>query len=388
MGRGSPWFVAVAVAVALATPASADPFGGFSRDRTSYLVGADRVCGPVAPGAGAPACRKVAADQVARLGFARGTPQRGTTATVTAEAAGSVLRVRDARSGAALAEWTNPDAITRVGAVFLSDDGTVVAVEFDTRVGGRAALQTVAIALPARKDSAASATPAAPVVRAPLAPAQVKALAAGIKASDRILARKQWVKAGLGFEKALAIDEHAAAARFGLAASLARRGKAAEAVSELERLARSADAAAPVWLVEARTSAHFASLRADPAFRRASGIDPDPSRPYTAYERLVGQGGHWEQPGLPCQEPTVGLKLDRARRTFALKIRTRCQGDDEITTLGGTWKAEGAATLALVFPNAGEADERLECGLTDKGGEDTLSCTLEDLSFAMRVVRR
>jgi hypothetical protein len=387
MGRGSRWFVTAVVAVGLASTASADPFGGFSKDRSSFLVGTDRVCTPVAPGGAAPACRKVAGDQVSKLGFARGAPQRGTTARVTAEASGAVLRVRDARTRAVLAEWNSPDAIARVGAVFVSDDDTVVAVEYETRAGGRTALQAVALAV-AKQAPAQPATPAAPAVRAPLPPAQVKALAAALRSSDRLLARKQWAKAETGYRKALAIDEHSAAARFGLAASLARRGKPAEAVAELVTIGRSPDAAAPVWLVEARSSAHFAALRGDPDFRRASGIDPDPARPYTAYERLVGQGGHWEQPGLPCQEPTINLKLDRTRRTFALKIQTRCQGDDETTTLNGRWKADGAAALLLTFPNPPEADETLECALADKGGEDTLSCTLEDMAFSMRVVRR
>jgi hypothetical protein len=394
MVRGFGWFVGAVVAVGLAGRASADPFGGFSRDQTCYLDGADRVCAPVAPGDATPSCAKVTPEGIAKLGFTRGTPQRGAAATVTAEAAGGVLRLRSASTKAVLVEWKSPDAITRVRDVFVSGNGGVAAVEYDVRVGGRALARVVAMALPNAAAAAGGGRVAAPakVARVTLTPAQVKAVSAALKESDRLLARKQWEKAEAAYRKALAIDEQSAAARFGVAAALARRGKATEAIAELEALAASPDEAMPVWRVEARTSAHFAGMRSDPGYRRAVGIDPDPARPLSTYERLVGQGGHWEQPGLPCQEPTVNLKLDRAKKTFVLKIRTRCQGDDETTTLDGRWKVDagggGGGGLVLTFPNATAADENLECALAEKAGEDTLACALEDMAFSMRVVRR
>ncbi|HUS66393.1 MAG TPA: hypothetical protein VMZ28_17770 [Kofleriaceae bacterium] len=394
MARGSGWFVVAVVAVGGAGPATADPFGGFSRDQTCYLDGADRVCSPVAPGDAAPSCTRVTPEGIARLGFARAAPQRGTDASVTAEAAGNVLRLRNARTRAVLMEWSSPDAITRVREVFVSGTGGVAAVEYDVRVGGRAVARAVAMALPGATASSGGAGggPATqPVVaRVTLTPAQTKALATAMKSADALLARKQWQKAEEAYRKALAVDEQSAAARFGVAAALARKGgAAADVIAELEKLAQSPDEAMPVWRVEARTSAHFAGLRGDAGYRRAVGIDLDPARPLSAYERLVGQGGHWEQPGLPCQEPTVNLKLDRGKKTFVLKIRTRCQGEDETTTLDGRWKADaGANGAVLTFPNASGPDENLECALGQKAGEDTLSCALDDLSFTMRVVRR
>ena len=396
MARGSGWFVVAVVAVGGAGPATADPFGGFSRDQTCYLDGADRVCSPVATGDAAPSCTRVTPEGIARLGFAKAAPQRGTDASVTAEAAGTVLRLRNARTRAVLVEWTSPDSITRVREVFVSGTGGVAAVEYDVRVGGRVVARAVAVALPgAAVASSGGGATTAPVVvpRVTLTPAQTKALAAALKSADALLARKSWAKAEAAYRNALAVDEQSAAARFGVAAALARKGgAAADVIAELEKLAQSPDEAMPVWRVEARTSAHFAALRGDAGYRRAVGIDPDPARPPTAYERLVGQGGHWEQPGLPCQEPTVNLKLDRTRKTFVLKIRTRCQGEDETTTLDGRWKADAATGpgggAVLTFPNASGPDENLECALGTKAGEDTLACELDDLSFTMRVVRR
>lgn len=396
MRRRVAYGVAAAVAALMAGSARADSFGGFSTDGKSVLVGADRVCTAVLPGGGAPSCRKAASGEVSRLGFRKGTLQRGAGASISAEAAGIKLRVRDAKTNAVLAEWSSPDAIARVSAIHLSADGKLVAVEYEARIGGRETSQVVAISLAVSRgtvENGQQATPASPAtpVAAPrpvLTPAQEKSLAALVKASDKLLKRKRWAKAELGYRKALERDDQHAAAIFGAAATLARRGKRAEAIAELERLARSADVAAPVWLVEARSSAHFAGVRGDPAFRRAVGIDPDPSRPASAYERVVGQGGHWEQSGQPCQQPTVNLKLDRKTKKFALSIRNRCQGDDETTRLAGVWMAEGRETLNLRFPNPGGDDEILACGLAEERGEDALSCELEDIRFTMKVVRR
>lgn len=394
MARGFRWFVVGVVAAAGAGAASADPFGGFSRDQTCYLDGADRVCAPVAPGDAAPSCAKVTPEGIARLGFTRGAPQRGTSASVTAEAAGGVLRLRNAKTKALLVEWTSPDAVTRVREVFVSGNGGVAAVEYEVRAGGRAVTRVVGMSLTgaAAGGAGGAVAPKAKVARKVLTAVEASAVANAIKAADALLARKQWAKAESGYRSALKLDEQSAAARFGVAAALARKGAAAaDVVAELETMSASPDEAMPVWRVEARSSAHFAGLREDAAFRRAVGIDPDPARPPSAYERLVGQGGHWEQPGLPCQEPTVNLKLDRGKKTFVLKIRTRCQGDDETTTLDGRWKVDaGAATggVVLTFPNASGPDEDLECALGEKAGEDTLACALDEMAFEMRVVRR
>jgi hypothetical protein len=373
----------------LAATAQAGAFGGFAKGGKSYLDGADRICQPVA-GKGAPVCRKASKDEVTKLGFRLGSPQRGSTATVLAEAAGSAIKVKDARSKALLVEWTGVDPIARIIAVHLSDSGGLVAVEYEARVSGRTVVQTVVLAVPGKPASDAAAKPQAPApAPAPvLTPAQSKALAAALKDGAGQLKKKRWKPAEAAYRKALAIAATSAPAHFGLAAALAREKRKAEAISEVRALAASGTADAPEWLVEARTSPHFAALRDDPEFRRAAGIDRDPDRPLSAYERLVGQGGSWEQTGTSCQSPTVSLKLDRKSKKFGLLIRVRCQGEDDTTRLNGTWAAAGQDELTLTFPNPGGQDEKLACKLRDEGGEDALACTLEDIQMSLRVVRR
>ncbi|HEU5059999.1 MAG TPA: tetratricopeptide repeat protein [Kofleriaceae bacterium] len=378
----------------LAATAAAGTFGGFARDGKSYLDGADRVCQPAR--AGAPVCRKASKDEVTKLGFRMGTPQRGSTATVIAEASGSTIKVKDARSKAVLVEWKALDPVSRIVAVHLAEGGAMVAVEYEARVSGRSVGQTVG--LPLRGKDASTATPkpqtgtpqlpAPPPASATLTPAQAKAVAAAVKDGAGQLRKKKWTAAEAAYRKALGTAGDHPAARFGLAAALAQQKKTAEAVGELRLLARSAAADAPVWLVEARASAHFTALRQDPDFRRAVGIDRDPDRQPSAYERLVGPGGSWEQTGQSCQSPTVSLKLDRKTKKFVLLIRVRCQGDDETTRLGGTWAASGQSDLTLTFPNPGGSDEKLACKLTEVAGEDALGCTLEDIVMDLRIVRR
>jgi hypothetical protein len=149
----------------------------------------------------------------------------------------------------------------------------------------------------------------------------------------------------------------------------------------------------PRWRIEARFDKAFKSLRANTRFRKAVGIDRDPSRPLSAYERLVGLGGQWEQASLPCEQPKVSLKLDRSRkRRFDLVIRSRCQGVVETTRLDGRWAGKGSDQLQLIFPNQDAADEGLMCRVelcADSSGEDCLRCRPDqDLEFLLRVVRR
>jgi hypothetical protein len=378
----------------LAATAAAGTFGGFSRDGRSYLDGSDRICQPAK--AGAPVCRKAAKEEVSKLGFRMGTPQRGQGATISAEASGSAIKVKDARSKALLAEWKAIDPVSRILAVHLAEGGGLAAVEYEARVGGRTATQTVVLAIRGKDASDASAKPqkgtaqlpAPPPVAATLTPAEAKAVAAAVKSGAAQLKKKKWKEAEAAYRKALATAIDHPAARFGLAAALAQQKKPAEAVAELRLLSRSPLPDAPEWLVEARGSALFTALREDPDFRRAVGIDRDPDRQASAYERLVGPGGSWEQTGQPCQSPTVALKLDRKKKKFTLLIRVKCQGDDETTRLGGTWAAAGHDEVALTFPNAGGPDEKLVCKLSDAGAEDALGCTLEDIVMDLRVVRR
>jgi len=382
--------------------ASAGPFGGFSRDGGSFLVDGTRVCQPVAGKRGAPRCQKAGADEVARLGFRKGSPQRGASATVQVQASGTRLVVRSSDGKSVRADWDSGDPVGAVGAVYLSQDGRLVAVEYDARLAGRTQQQVIVLALSGASPTPASPTPGAkPAPGASPSPGAKPApgakptpddpkLAAQLRAGDKLLAGKKWNRAEEEYRRALALAADHPAARYGLAASLAGQGRTADAVAEVTALARSSHPQAPRWLVEARLGSHFTRVQSDPGFRRAVGIERDPARQPSAYERLVGLGGKWEQTGSACQEPTVALNLDRKSEKFQLSIRTRCQGDDETTRLSGSWSAEGSA-LRLRFPNPDGPEESLDCKLaasSDRSGEDTLACALDDLTFTMRVVRR
>jgi hypothetical protein len=382
-------------------PAWAGAFGGFSRDRSVYLDGAARICKPVGPRGGAPVCRTAAEGEVARLGFAKGGAERGAGAALSARASGSRLEVVDGTSSATVLRWNGPDPISRVVAVYRpGGKSRLVAIEYEVRVAGRAQVRTVVLELPAPSPPGggdagggasaggdAAAAPAPPPAR----PVDDKELALLLKTADARLKARKYKLAEASYRAVLDKAGDHARARFGLAAALIRQKKRSEAISELQLLSRSPLADAPVYLVEARTSSHFKPLLGDAGFRRAIGVDPDPSRPATSYERLVGQGGHWEQSGRSCQEPQVTLKLDRQKGkklSFRLLIRNRCQGMDETTRLGGSWLATGTSDLALRFPNPGGPEEKLACKLGHDGREDTLECALDDLTFTMRVVRR
>ncbi|HKE13265.1 MAG TPA: tetratricopeptide repeat protein [Kofleriaceae bacterium] len=394
--------------------AAAGSFGGFSRDGSRYLDGA-RVCQPVAGRQGIPSCEKKGADEVAALGFRKGALQRGGGAAISVQPSGTRLIVRSADGKTVRADWDSGNPVGSIAAVYLSDSGKLVAIEYDARVAGRAQPQVVVLRLAGGAGAAPGpGQPPGPASRpAPGQPGQGRAqpapagqaptstpataapddpkLAAQIRAADRQLAARRWKKAEEEYRRALALAADHPAARYGLAAALAGEGRTTDAVAELAALRRSTHPQAPRWLVEARLGGHFTKMQGDPGFRRAVGIERDPARQPSAYERLVGLGGHWEQSGAACQDPTVTLDLDRKSEKFQLDIHTRCQGDDQTTKLSGTWRAEGAAALQLRFPNPGAAEEQLECQIgatADRSGEDALTCTLEDLTFTMRVVRR
>jgi hypothetical protein len=340
-----------------------------------------------------PRCEKRSADELARLGFRKGKLQRGADAQVQVQVSGTQLVVRGRDGKAVRAQWDSGDPVGSLGDVYLSDDGKLVAIEYAARQAGRSQSQVVALRLrgaATAPDRAAQAGQPAPGASAKPAPPDDPEVVARVRAGDKQLARKRWKQAEQDYRGALALAADHPAARYGLAAALAGQKRSADAIAELVALGRSAHPQAPRWLVEARLGRHFTGLQAEPAFRRAVGIDREPGRAPSAYERLVGQGGHWEQTGAACQDPTVTLRLDRKSEKFQLTIRNRCQGEDETTQLAGQWRAEGASSLRLRFPNPGGRDEELDCQLaaSDKSGEDSLSCTLEDLTFAMRVVRR
>ena len=389
--------------------AAAGPFGGFSRDGSHYLADTTRVCQPVTGRQGMPRCQKKSADEVARLGFRKGSAQRGAGAAVQVQASGTRLVVRGGDGAAVRAEWDSGNPVGSVGAVYLSEGGKLVAIEYVARLAGRSQPQVVVLQLaggatagqksgqpaPGPQTGRPATGQAAPAGQTQKQPTTAAApddprTTAQLRAADKLLSARKWKKAEEAYRALLSAGDHPAA-RYGLAAALAGQNRSADAVAELVALARSTHPQAARWLVEARLGPHFARLQGDAGFRRAVGIDRDPARAPGAYERLVGFGGHWEQTGTPCQDPTVNLDLDRKSDKFRLTIRTRCQGEDDTTRLAGTWRADGAAGLRLTFPNVEGPEESLQCQLaaaTDRSGEDTLSCTLEELQMKLRVVRR
>ncbi|HUH00463.1 MAG TPA: hypothetical protein VML75_00630 [Kofleriaceae bacterium] len=372
----------------LAAPASAGVFGGFSADETRYLRGTDQVCAPIPAGArtGAATCKPASTEDIARAKFRKTTAESGPRARYTATASGTDVTLTEL--GGRTVEWTSVDPIAGVDAVYVSPNEKMIAVELRTRFGGRV-VQDVAVfamATKTREQAAASAAASSTV-----APTRSKTAAAAIKAGWAGVKKKKWASAQTSFGKALA-EADDAEARYGVAVALGGAGKSPEAITGLSELATSKLPDAVVWLVEARSERLFRKLLTDKGFRRAVGLDPDPSRPAFAYERLVGLGGHWEQSGVSCERARVNLKLARRPRTFALSIQSKCQGYKDTIKLAGAWDARGADQASLTFPNPGAKDEVMQCTLsvcTDGSGEDCLACgTGTDLEMNLRLVRR
>jgi len=108
-----------------------------------------------------------------------------------------------------------------------------------------------------------------------------------------------------------------------------------------------------------------------------------------AYERALAKGGVWEQRLVPCDQAGVHLALAR-NRTFDLRIETRCQGQKDVTRIGGAWTGDGKDGVVLTFHNDAAADEKMACQLAacPDAPEECLACSSEDVSFTLYVVRR
>jgi hypothetical protein len=107
-----------------------------------------------------------------------------------------------------------------------------------------------------------------------------------------------------------------------------------------------------------------------------------------AFDRAVGKGGVWEQRQVPCDQAGVTLTLKKTKK-FAIRIATKCQGQKDVTELDGAWATEAQDTLVLSFGSS-EGDEKMVCRFAAcaEDPEDCLTCTSDDVSFTMRVVRR
>jgi tetratricopeptide (TPR) repeat protein len=377
-----------------------DQFGGFSADGSRYRRGADQICEPLAAGArglATPDCKQAAADEIARQSFDEPKPEPGRKGRYRAEARGTTLTLHRRGASEPVITWTAPGPLEAAGDVFVNRKGTVVAVEYRVRIGGRASSDVVAFTVKPPDDGRTEVAPptaAKTPTGVPVAaePTDAKAYQAAMKAGKRDAGKKRWSKAEAHFRKALKAWPGAPEARYRLAAALARKKQPAEAVAELQALGSSIHPDAIVWSVEARFDDAFAALRADPDFRKAVGLDGKAGKSPSAYERLAGFGGQWEQSSTPCDRAEVALTLERVTRTFKLRITTECRGNTDTTRLSGAWVEVDPDGMKLTFPNPGGKDEVLQCKVAacdDRPSDDCIQCSIEnDLWFVLREVRR
>ena len=385
-------------ALVVVTPAYAGTFGGFSADERSFLRVPDQICAPLpaASGKGGEiSCRTAAADEIAAQRFRRGTVQDGRSATYRADIkGGNALRVFAVESGKCQAAWSSLGPVSRIVAVHLSAGKRLLAIEFETRSGGRMREAVIAFALPA--GAAEGEARGADVKDPPPPPPGPAVDSAALEAQldkARKYARKGDTKRALAaYREILGLDPNQPEARYWIATWAMKKKDPRAAIKELSQLASSPHPEAVVWMIEARTDKVFAKLLGNPDFRRAVGLDNDGSRTRTAYERLVGLGGHWEQAGVSCDAPKVNLKLQRRVGKFTLRLISKCQGMSETTRLDGIWTAQGSDKLSLTFPNVEGPDEVMPCQLStcgDGSGEDCLACAPgTDMEMQLRLVRR
>lgn len=391
--------IAGVLIVALATPAAADTFGGFSGVDKPYLVNSDRVCTPLkvegGKAAGAPACEKLGADVIAKLSVKDPIPQSGPKAAFAASASGRTLTVSKKASGEPVIVWQTMDPIGKVVEVYASQYEDRVAVAYTARVMGKEQTLIVAFDLlkagvkPTVKDPPLDPNkpvdpndPNAPkdpnTGVAPEDPKVLKAVEAARKA-PKAKALAEW-------QKVLAVDPGHSETFFRIAALQLASKSQAEALRSLETLAKSSKPDAIEWLIEARFDPAFATLRAEPRFRAATGLD---RKPATSYERLMIFGGQWEQTGTSCDKPEVRLKLARDR-SFRLNVKTNCQGSIMDLPFKGKWRVEPTG-LTLILPNQGKASaaDEAPCKFEPIGDEDSLHCDLgKGIDFVVLPTRR
>lgn len=375
--------------LAVAGPASADTFGGFSGVDRPYQVNQDRVCTPLVVTAGkavgAPSCAKTGADILAKLRFKEPIPQKGVDkATFAATAAGRTLTVTRAASGEAIVTWDAADPIGKIVEVYTSQYDDRVAVAFTTRRMGKDLTDVVAFDLGKPTQAQVPKDPG-PVTVPPVTPAPVedpkvtKAVAAARKAAKP--------KALAAWKAVLALDPAHSEATYGVAVAHAAAKQTAEALATLGTLAASTRPDAIEMLVEARFDPAFAALRADPAFRAKVGLDKKGTSPY---ERLMGFGGQWEQTGTSCDTPEVRFTATRDR-VVRIRVKSRCGGQVYDLPFKGAWRTEGDRVV-LTFATRGKqvtAADEAGCQFEPKGDEDALHCDLgNDIEFVVLPTRR
>lgn len=365
---------------------AADSFGGFSGVERPYLVNQDKVCKPleVKNGAatGMPTCEKAAADVIAHLSIKEPIIQSGPKATFAATASGTTLTITNKQSGTTIITWSAPDPI-KVVDVFKAQYDDRVAVTYTTRRAGNPVTDVVGFDLGqgASTTTPVTNTPTPPTTtpQPPADPKLVKAIEAARKAAKG--------KALAAWRAVLALDATNSEALFRIAAAQAAAKQSADALATLGTLASSTAPDAIEWRIEARFDPAFASVRADPRFRTAVGLD---KKGTSTYERLMGFGGQWEQTGTPCDKPEIRFTTLRDR-TFKLRVKTACQGSVYDTPFKGTWRIEGDHVV-LTLPNRGKqatAADEAGCVLEGQGDEDALRCQIgRDIDFVVLPTRR
>ncbi|MBS1121474.1 MAG: hypothetical protein H6Q90_3702 [Deltaproteobacteria bacterium] len=388
--RSAAPLVVVAL-VAMTPPALADTFGGFSGVDRPYLVNQDRICTPLkvtgGSATGAPACEKAGADVVAKLSIKDPISQRGAKAAFAATATGRTLTVTR-KTGDKLLTWEAPDSIVKVIDVYASQYEDRIAVAIAVRRMGKETTAVVAFDLGQgqtgiHKDPTPATQPGPPVTQ-PGPPVPVEAPKVAKAVADARKAPKTKVIAA--WKSVLVIDATHTEAMYRIAAAHAIGKQAADAIGQLATLSASSRPDAIEWLIEARFDPSFAALRADPKFRAAVGLD---RKPTTAYERLMGFGGQWEQTGTSCDKPEVRLNIARDR-TFKLRVKTTCSGQVFDTPFKGAWRVD-ASGIILMLPNKGKVTDADEapCVFEPSGDEDALRCQLDkDLEFVVLPTRR
>ena len=373
--------------------AAADTFGGFSTIDAPYLVNQDRLCAPLevvnGQATGSPKCDKAAADDIAKATIKPGVVQSGAKATYAASAAGSTLTIT--KDGSPAVVWKSPDPIGKVGDVFASPHEDRVAVTYTTRALGKETASVIAFTIvktTGRDPNATSKSPGAtaPTVIAPPGatvkddPAVTKAVEAARKADKK--------KALAAWQAVQALDADHSEARYRIAVIEAGAKHAQEATAELSQLAKSTRGDAVEWLVEARFDPAFSSIRADAGYRKAVGLDRPAA---TAYERVMGFGGQWEQTATSCDAPEIRLVMKRDR-SVKLNVKSSCNGQVYDIPFKGTWRLDDADHITLIMPTKGQAataKDEAPCSLKKHGEEDQLHCVVgKDLEFDVLPTRR
>jgi hypothetical protein len=379
--------------------ASADNFGGFSGVDRPYLVNSDKVCTPLkvenGVATGAPSCDKQAADVVAKLSIKAPIAQSGNpNGKFAATANGTTLTVTR-KTGETVVTWKTVDPISKVVEVYAAQYEDRVAVAYSVRAMGKEQTNIVAFDLQKAggtpiKDPGKPTDPAKPDPNDPNAPKDPNT---GVKPDDpkvqkavEAATKAPKAKQLAAWQAVLAIDPGHSESMFRIAVIEIGAKQTSDAIRQLEILAKSSKPDAIEWLIEARFDPAFATVRGDPKFRAATGLD---RKPNGIYERVMVFGGQWERSETHCDKAEVKMKLNRDR-TFKLNVKSACQGMAYEIPFKGKWRAESNGVV-LILPNRGKASTKDEapCVFEAAGDEDSLHCDLgKGIDFVVLPARR